>query len=539
MKILPAIVAVVLGTALVVSVPLAASAALPEISDVPATTVTDDSTPVTPFPATVIADADSSTIDIVVTWDSTKGALAGSGFAAAPGTLTATAVDPATATTALRSLLFTPIPGLTADTLITVAATDDTGTGTATTTVSVTAVTPPPVDIHIVANPTAVYGAGTPPLVPEISNDEDKLTSPPTCDYVGAAPINPAVGSYPTICSGAAAQPGYNIVYDDGALTVTPATATITASDASATYGQPLPTITASYSGLQYGETSVPGTTCASATLAVPSVASNCSGASSANYDITYIPGLVTVSPAPLTITPSNANAVYGSTAAVTPMFAGFVAGESNSVLTTQPTCTTTAGSTAHVGGHPNTTSCTGAVATNYVIGYGASGTTTITPAPLSITALGQSRLAGQPNAPFGVTYSGFVNGESPANLTGTLTFTTQATTSSPPGSYPVQPAGVSSTDYAITFLPGIVKVTQNVTPPSPSPTPTATPTASPTPTPTPTRTPSPSPTSTPIPDAGGPAGSGLEWLPWVLIPAGVLFLAALIGILVWRRRSY
>lgn len=535
-RLLSAIAAVVLGVGIVVAAPLAAVAAPPEISGLPGVNVmTNDTTPVAPFPAAVIADPDSPTIDVQVTWDSTKGALAGAGFTAGVGTLTATAVDPAAVTTSLQGLVFTPIVGLTADTLITIGATDDGGTVTASTTVSVTAVTQ---DVHIGATGTGVYGAAA-TVTPTYPDGMTGITTPPT-SCVSTTDATTPVGSYAgaASCSGAIAAPGYTIVYQAGDVTITPAPLTVTASGGAATYGGALPVIAPAYTGFVNGDGDgvVTGTTCAVAIpVTVPTTVTACTGAVSPNYTMSYVPGQVTVSPAALVITPSNAQAVYGTAAPVTPGFAGFVNGETNTVLTTQPHCTTSAGATAHVGGYPNTTSCTGAVATNYTISYGAGGTTTITPAALTITALGQSRLVGQANAPFSASYAGFVNGQTVANLGGTLVFTTEATASSAPGSYPVQPSGVYSSDYAITFLPGVVKVTQNA-PPPPTPTPTPTPTITPTPTPKPTHTETPSPTPTSTPDPAN-SSSGLEWLPWVLIPAGVLFIAALIGIIAWRRR--
>jgi hypothetical protein len=51
------------------------------------------------------------------------------------------------------------------------------------------------------------------------------------------------------------------------------------------------------------------------------------------------------------------------------------------------------------------------------------------------------------------------VNGEGPSALGGTLWFSTTATTSSPPGSYAILPGGLTSANYAITFVPGTLTV--------------------------------------------------------------------------------
>src|SRR5207302_6077586 len=56
--------------------------------------------------------------------------------------------------------------------------------------------------------------------------------------------------------------------------------------------------------------------------------------------------------------------------------------------------------------------------------------------------------------------YAGFVNGDTPGSLGGTLTFGTAATAASPVGSYPVTPGGLTSGNYTITFVNGNLSVT-------------------------------------------------------------------------------
>ncbi len=118
--------------------------------------------------------------------------------------------------------------------------------------------------------------------------------------------------------------------------------------------------------------------------------------------------------------------------------------------------------------------------------------------------------------------------------LTGTLACSTSANASSGAGSYPVTPAGQTSPNYNITFLPGTITVT-TAPPPTPTPTPTVTPTKTPTPTPTPTRTTTPTPTPT---QTGTPSnGPDLGWVPIVLIIVGGLALVGLvIGLIMWSR---
>jgi autotransporter-associated beta strand protein len=97
---------------------------------------------------------------------------------------------------------------------------------------------------------------------------------------------------------------------------------------------------------------------------------------------------------------------------------------------------------------------------TGYGTAFSAAGLFTVAPAPLTITADDKTKTAGQPNPPFTATFTGFKLGQTVADLTGALSFTTPATTASPPGLYAITPGGVSSTNYAITFVDGQLVVT-------------------------------------------------------------------------------
>ncbi|MBI3475232.1 MAG: choice-of-anchor D domain-containing protein [Acidobacteria bacterium] len=86
--------------------------------------------------------------------------------------------------------------------------------------------------------------------------------------------------------------------------------------------------------------------------------------------------GTLVVTTAPLSITAGSGTMIYGGAVpAITPSFTGFVLGQNQSVLTTQPTCTTVATNQSPVGNYGS--SCTGAVAANYAISYVA-GTVTV-----------------------------------------------------------------------------------------------------------------------------------------------------------------
>ncbi len=73
------------------------------------------------------------------------------------------------------------------------------------------------------------------------------------------------------------------------------------------------------------------------------------------------------------------------------------------------------------------------------------------------------SRQYGQANPPFTATFIGFSNSDSPASLTGSLSCLSTATASSSVSGSPYQItcSGVSSTNYSITFAPGLLTISK------------------------------------------------------------------------------
>jgi subtilisin-like proprotein convertase family protein len=82
--------------------------------------------------------------------------------------------------------------------------------------------------------------------------------------------------------------------------------------------------------------------------------------------------------------------------------------------------------------------------------------------AALTIAADSKSKVYGTANPLLTVSFSGFVNGDTPASLTGTLSATTSAVQTSGAGTYPILVGGVSSpTNYTIAFVPNVLTVTK------------------------------------------------------------------------------
>ena len=185
---------------------------------------------------------------------------------------------------------------------------------------------------------------------------------------------------------------------------------------------------------------------------------------SAANYSITYSNGTLQVTPAALTITASNRSKAYGQTFAFAGTefsSVGLLNGDSVASVSLS-----SAGSAAGavVGGSPYSIVATNAVGSglgNYTINY-VNGQMTVTAAPLGVTANNTNRVYGATNPVFTVSYSGFVNSETPSVLSGAPGLTTSATAGSPVGPYTITNTvgTLVSTNYSFNLTNGTLQVT-------------------------------------------------------------------------------
>src|SRR5262249_17251824 len=99
----------------------------------------------------------------------------------------------------------------------------------------------------------------------------------------------------------------------------------------------------------------------------------------------------------------------------------------------------------------------------NYTFAQAAGNATAfkITKTSLTITAKDAARAVGAVNPAFSIASSGFVLGQDPSVLGGTLNFMTTTNTSSPAGTYPgaIIPSGLTSSNYNITFVNGTLTI--------------------------------------------------------------------------------
>jgi len=322
------------------------------------------------------------------------------------------------------------------------------------------------------------YGAAVPTLSATYSGFVNgdtgaNLTTQPVLSTTATAHSPVSSGPYNITASGAS-DSDYTISYVFGALTVTPASLTITADNQTKVYGAAMPTLTASYTGLVNGDTaatfsqapntapSIVSTATARSHVAGSPYAITASGAADSNYSISYVSGTLTVTPAALTITAANKAKVYGAALpALTASYSGFVNGDTSGSLTTQPTLSTTATASSHVSGNPYPITASGAVDSDYSISY-ASGSLTVTPAALTITPDNQTKVYGAALPTLTATFSGFVNGDTPTSLTTQPSLTTTALTSSHvAGSpYSITASGAADSDYSISYAVGTLTIT-------------------------------------------------------------------------------
>jgi hypothetical protein len=263
-------------------------------------------------------------------------------------------------------------------------------------------------------------GVGTAPILLNISETIHVTAAPPSMIEGILLPISETIHVSDVAGTVTAGKTSNTITFTAPASPVTYGASPITLS-ASASSG-----LAASFSTT--GPCSVSGATLSFSGAGSCAVTANQAG--NASYaSATPVTKSITVNPAALTITASSATVNYGATTpSITPIYAGFVNGDSPSSLTTVPTCSTTYTPTSAPNSYP--TNCAGAVDANYSIAYVAGSVTvskaanTITfTAPASLVTYGASAVTLSASASSGLTVSFGATGA--CSVSGsTLTFT-------------------------------------------------------------------------------------------------------------------
>ncbi len=318
-------------------------------------------------------------------------------------------------------------------------------------------VTPAPLTVTV-ANASRPYGSPNPAFTSTITGTVPSDTF--TQAFSTTATITSLVGVYPItdVLSGPAAS-NYTVTVIPGMLTITTASLqlTVAVNSASRIYGAANPAFTSTITGALNGDTfTVTYSTTATVTSPVNSytITPTVSGPALSNYTLVTSPGILNVTPAPLTVTANNASRAYG---APNPTFTGTTVGLLNgdSVTVNYMTAATI---NSPVGPYPIVPNVSGAALSNYNLSV-VNGTLTVTANgnSLVINVNSAARVYGSPNPTFSGTVTGVLPGDDVV-----VTYTTTAIPASSAGNYPIgaNVSGTSAGNYIATIHPGTLAIT-------------------------------------------------------------------------------
>ena len=248
-------------------------------------------------------------------------------------------------------------------------------------------------------------------------------------------------------------------------LTIKKATLAVTADPKTRTYGEANPALSSTYSGFKNNETSsvidVAPTvsTLAGPTSTVGTYPIALSGGADNNYVFQYTSGTLTVTKTTLSVKADNITRTYGdANPALTYTYTGLKNNETNTEIDIAPTISTSADASSSAGTYSITLS--GGVDNNYTFEK-VPGILTVTKANLTAKADNKTRVFGQPNPSFTISYTGFKNNESNTVLDTAPTPAVDATVNSDAGVYPITVAGGADNNYNFSYVAGTLTITK------------------------------------------------------------------------------
>lgn len=183
----------------------------------------------------------------------------------------------------------------------------------------------------------------------------------------------------------------------------------------------------------------------------------NVEGADAKNYNISYVPATLTITPRPLYVKVNNANRVYGDqNPSFELTYEGFVNNETEQVLTQIPTITTAATVNSDAGTYDLYVG--DGKATNYELSY-QQGQLTVTQRPLTVSVGDYERDYGEENPAFELIYDNFGSSDDETSLVSKPVARTTATRTSDVGTYAINVTGGASPNYTFTYVPGSLTV--------------------------------------------------------------------------------
>jgi len=306
------------------------------------------------------------------------------------------------------------------------------------------------------ANPVFTYSYGG------FKNSETSavLTVEPIASSIATSTTN--VGTVDIDVAGGL-DANYDFSYVKGTLNIGKVTLIATADDKLKEYGDENPVFTYSYAGFKNSETAAvltvepTASSIATTTSNVGSVDIDVAGGLDANYDFSYVKGVLTIGKATLTATADDKTREYGdANPEFTYVYAGFKNSETSEVLTVEPSASSIATTTSNVG--TVDIEVNGGLDDNYDFLY-AKGTLTIGKATLTATADDKTKEYGDENPAFTIAYSGFKGADTANDLGTAPSISSTATTTTIAGTELINLTGGSDNNYSITLINGVLTI--------------------------------------------------------------------------------
>jgi hypothetical protein len=306
-------------------------------------------------------------------------------------------------------------------------------------------------------------------------NDETAAVLGGSASFAGTSQGAINAGTYALTPSGLSAA-NYTVNFASGTLTVNKAALTLAGNDATREYGAADPAFSATLTGFVNGEDFVTAGITGSAGGVSSALAASPVGTyaytptagtfAAANYAFTqFVDGRVTITPATLSLVAQAATRSYG---AAEPTFTGTVTGLRNgdalsAAVTGTLAFTTNATLTSNVGTYGLTGSGLSLVGPNYVLTQAVGNATALTVTPAALTVNVASATKTYDGNAFtggaGVSYVGFLNGDTNAVLSGSTTYAGTSQGARHAGSYVLSASGQTASNYTLSYVPGTLTV--------------------------------------------------------------------------------